>query len=160
MKSSLQSGSKLILRLYFKKALDMSLIIIDLSVLSQSQACKVLKTFVSTGIMLFLHKLNNLTSQHQHGFTRGRSCLTNLLTALNDWTSALDDGIRTDVIYLDFQKAFDTVPHHQLGTLLRWIEDFLSGRSHKILNSCVNFCIVNKHVDLTLNLLRYVIDID
>ena len=43
--------------------------------------------------------------------TVGRSCLTNLLTALNDWTSALDNGNGTDIIFLDFQKAFDTVPH-------------------------------------------------
>ena len=40
--------------------------------------------------------------------------LTSLSTALNDWTLSLDNGIGTDVIYLDFQKAFDTVPHCRL----------------------------------------------
>ena len=49
-----------------------------------------------------------------HGFTRGKSCLTNLLSALNDWTLSLNNGVGTDVIYLDFQKAFDTVPHCRL----------------------------------------------
>ena len=78
-----------------------------------SQVCKVLEFFVSSSITNFLTQ-NNLITQHQHGFTRGRSCLTNLLTALNDWTLSLDKGIGTDVIYLDFQKAFDTVPHCRL----------------------------------------------
>ena len=36
----------------------------------------------------------------------GRSCLTNLLTALSDWTSALDNGIGTDVIFLRFSEGF------------------------------------------------------
>ena len=78
-----------------------------------SQVCKVLEFFVSSSITNFLTQ-NNLITQHQHGFTRGRSCLTNLLTALNDWTLSLDKGIGTNVIYLDFQKAFDTVPHCRL----------------------------------------------
>ena len=53
----------------------------------------------------------------QHGFTRERSCLTNLLTSLNDWTSSLDGSIGTDVIYLDFHKAFNTVPSKQCRVL-------------------------------------------
>ena len=47
-------------------------------------------------------------------FVKGRSCLTNLFTALNDWTSAMDNGTGTDIIFLDFQKVFDTVPHCRL----------------------------------------------
>ena len=65
-----------------------------------------------------------------------------LLTTLNDWTSALDNGIGTDVIFLDFQKAFDTVPHCRLikkldtygikGSLLLWIKDFFSECTQKV----------------------------
>jgi len=75
----------------------------------------------------------------------GRSCLTNLLETLESWTRILDNGFGIDVIYLDYRKAFDTVPHSRLisklqgcgihGQLLQWIEAFLVGRSMRIMVS-------------------------
>ncbi|CAL4120387.1 unnamed protein product, partial [Meganyctiphanes norvegica] len=59
-------------------------------------------------------RTNNLLSDEQHGFREGRSCLSNLLTTLDDWTSILDDGDCVDVAYLDFRKAFDLVSHKHL----------------------------------------------
>ena len=66
----------------------------------------------------------NLITKHQHG----------LLECLEDWTRNYDEGIQTDIIYLDFRKAFNTVPVQRLifkleklgirGGLLTWIEDF------------------------------------
>ena len=57
---------------------------------------------------------------------------------MNDWTSSLDKGYATDVIYFDFSKAFDSVPHVRLlsklkaygidGPLLKWFKSFLVGR--------------------------------
>ena len=80
----------------------------------------------------------NSISAHQHGFLSGRSCSTNLLAALEDWTSSLDEKIPVDTIYLDFAKAFDSVPHKRLlyklqkyginGSLHKWIEYFLINR--------------------------------
>ena len=46
-----------------------------------------------------------------YGFSKARSCLTNLLESFEERTAALDDHHAVDVIYLDFKKAFDLVPH-------------------------------------------------
>ena len=56
----------------------------------------------------------NLINDSQHGFMKGRSCLTNLLEYLETVTKLLDEGVPVDVIYLDFAKAFDKVPHARL----------------------------------------------
>ena len=81
---------------------------------------------------------NNLLSPNQHGFVPRRSCCTQLLHALNDWTLSLVERPSTDVVYLDFSKAFDSFPHTRLllklqayginSQLLSWFESFLTGR--------------------------------
>ena len=84
---------------------------------------------------------------NQHGFTTRKSCITQLLTAMEHWTQSLDSGTCTDVIYLDIKKAFDTVPHARLltklkaygirGDLLQWITNYLTGRKQcVVLNGC------------------------
>ena len=65
-----------------------------------------------------------------------------LLRILDDWTQTLDEGGSVDVIYMDFQKALDTVPHRRLlyklsrygitGNLLQWIKVFLTGRKLQV----------------------------
>ena len=79
-----------------------------------------------------------MLAKEQHGFMPGRSCVTQLLTALEGWTTSLQNGIPIDVVYLDFSKAFDSVPHRHLlvklqahgikGKLLNWIRAFLTDR--------------------------------
>jgi Reverse transcriptase (RNA-dependent DNA polymerase) len=81
-----------------------------------------------------------LFSTQQHGFCKKRSCLTNLLETLEDWTQAIEDRYGIDAVYLDYQKAFDMVPHERLliklrwygkeGALLSWIRDFLTESKH------------------------------
>lgn len=57
---------------------------------------------------------NNLFIKHQHGFRAGHSCVTQLLEVTDEWFEILDRGRNIDCIYLDFRKAFDTVPHKRL----------------------------------------------
>ena len=68
--------------------------------------------------MRFLES-NDLVCKEQHGFRSGRSCLTNLLETFENWTKALDEGYGLDVVYLDYRKAFDSVPHRRLIKTLK-----------------------------------------
>ena len=59
-------------------------------------------------------KSSQLLSVQQHGFRTGHSCTTDFLAALDRSKEALDKGNNVDVVYLDFAKAFDSVPHKRL----------------------------------------------
>ena len=103
--------------------------------------CKVLESLLRDQLLEHV-KVHNLASKHQHGFTSGQSCFTNLLEAIEDWTRAYDEGLDVDIMYLDYRKAFDTVPHKRLikklkaygisGTLIGWIESFLMKRQMRV----------------------------
>ena len=85
---------------------------------------------------------NDLFTSHQHGFRSKRSCVTQLLEVIEEWSDILERGGNIDCIYLDFQKAFDTVPFRRLleklyaygirGKLHKWIELFLIDRKQQV----------------------------
>ena len=84
----------------------------------------------------------NCIYRSQHGFMKGRSCLTNLLEFMETVSGILDEGEVVDVVYLDFKKAFDAVPHSRLkakllavgieGKLVKWIGEWLSERQQRV----------------------------
>ena len=78
-----------------------------------SVICKLLETIIRDHMMDFLVK-HTLINPSQHGFLKARSCLTNLLCFFEEITKWVDEGSPVDVIDLDFQKAFDKVPHQRL----------------------------------------------
>ena len=106
-----------------------------------SVVCKVFEKFIRDAMYQHLTD-NNILSPDQFGFCSGRSCVTQLLVTANDWLFSLDNKTPVDAIYLDFSKAFDSVPHQRLihklnsygiqGNLLKWVSDFLSDRSQYV----------------------------
>ena len=85
---------------------------------------------------------HNLISSKQHGFRKGRSCLTQLISHIDNIIQNQLDGSETDVIYLDYAKAFDKVDHKILLTKLKrygitghlhdWLTQFLTNRQQVV----------------------------
>ena len=106
-----------------------------------SVICKLLETIIRDHMMDFLLK-HKLINHSQHGFLKARSCLTNLLCFFEEITKWVDEGSPVDIIYLDFQKAFDKVPHQRLilklkshgmgNSIINWIEQWLTDRRQRV----------------------------
>ena len=100
-----------------------------------------LESIIADDMMSHLEH-NKLILDSQHGFRSGRSCLTNLVDFFHDMFSIYDKSRAVDILYLDFRKAFDKVPHKRLMAKVRslgiidevgdWIEDWLSDREQRV----------------------------
>ena len=78
-----------------------------------SQVVKLMERVIQDHLQSLLSK-NRTIHCDQHGFQERCSCITQLLECLNHWTDNFDNKSQTDAIYLDFAKAFGTVPHKRL----------------------------------------------
>ena len=103
--------------------------------------CKVLENIVRDLIVEHMDK-QDLYSTSQHGFRKQRSCMTQLLEVMDNFTDMIEKGHDIDVVYLDFKKAFDSVPHERLlnklsaygiqGNILNWTRSFLTNRIQRV----------------------------
>ena len=88
-------------------------------------------------------EIQSSPSTGQHGFQRGLSCETQLITVIHEWACVLNIYGQGDVIFLDFANAFDTVPHDRLllkakfygisGNLNYWLRAFFTGRRQRVM---------------------------
>ena len=106
-----------------------------------STLCRMLERILKKPILKHIED-NNLLVNEQHGFVGRRSCLSNLLLNMEKITETYDKGLPMDQIFLDLQKAFDSVPHQRLlcklqqigihGEIYEWIKSFLSERYQRV----------------------------
>ena len=106
-----------------------------------STPCKQLEHCISSCLHFHLDE-HSWIKHNQHGFRRMWSRVTQLLTTTTDLYRALETGIRTDAIILDFSKALDKVDHECLlqklqsvgieRKLLHWMRHYLTGRTQRV----------------------------
>ena len=83
-------------------------------------------------------EVNNILQQHQYGFRKNYSTKLSIINLTNALLKSLDEGKITLGIFIDFQKAFDTINHNILkkklshygirGLALQWFADYLCNR--------------------------------
>ena len=103
--------------------------------------CKIMEHIVLSHMAKHL-KTNNILISEQHGFRECLSTVTQLINSTNDWSEALNQKGQTDVVLLDFSKAFDKVSHRHLSSKLNyygiqnntlgWINSFLDDRKQAV----------------------------
>ena len=106
-----------------------------------SICAKLMESILKDSLTIFLNDTKFL-SNSQYGFRSGRSCTTQLIEVMNDFSTHFENKETVDIIYFDFKKAFDTVPHNRLllklkqagidGNVLKWVTDFLHDRKQRV----------------------------
>ncbi|CAM5150489.1 unnamed protein product [Natator depressus] len=102
---------------------------------------KIIQQVLKESILKHLEE-RKVIRNSQHGFTKGKSCLTNLIAFYDETTGSVDEGKAVGVLFLDFSKAFDTISHSILASKLkkhgldewtiRWIESWLDCRAQRV----------------------------
>ena len=109
--------------------------------------CKVLEHIVASSVAKHFTELDMLYDL-QHGFREKRSCETQLIMLVDELAKNMQMGKQTDLILLDFSKAFDKVAHEKLilklhqygikGDTLNWIKDFLDNWKQTVVINGIN----------------------
>ena len=107
-----------------------------------SLCCKLLEHAIVSNMVKHLEK-HDILNDCQHGFRAKRSCELQILTLYHEMAASLDKKTQTDMVILDFSKAFDRVPHQRLlkkthhygirDNTFQWIASFLSHRTQQVL---------------------------
>jgi hypothetical protein len=109
--------------------------------------CRLIESIIKDQIVGFLVEKKIIT-KHQHAFLKNHSTSTNLLQSTQDWLISLSSYLCTDIVYIDFSKAFDSIVISKLllklefyglsGLLLKWISCFLHDRTQCVVaEGCV-----------------------
>ena len=109
--------------------------------------CKVLEHIVASSMAKHFTELDILYDL-QHGFREKRYCETQLIMRVDELAKNMQMGKQTDLILLDFSKAFDKVAYEKLllklhqygirGDILHWIKDFLDNRKQTVVINVIN----------------------
>jgi len=104
-------------------------------------ACKVMESIIKDCVMDHFTR-NRLFHVNQYGFMKGRSTSLQLLKLMDLWSEAVDMGNEIDVLYTDFEKAFDKVNHEKLllklnmygvnGNVVGWIKEYITNRKFQV----------------------------
>ena len=124
-----------------------------------SLTCIIMKVYERVIRQELLIKCNHMIDPRQHGFMESKSCCTQLVSFCDSLALSLNENTRTEIVYFDFQKAFDSVSHdiilHKLkyqynidGSLLRFFVNYLRDRQQRVVigNKMSTTCHVNSGV--------------
>ena len=111
-----------------------------------SSICKLMERIIKDQLLQYL-LTNNFITRNQHAFINKHSTATNLLESVTDWSLALNSGHGSDVVYIDFAKAFDSIVFSKLlnklswygisGNLHNWIANFIFNRTQRVV---IDYC--------------------
>ena len=109
-----------------------------------SLTCLVMKTFEVCIRDKLMDMCKGQINFQQHGFLAKKSCITQMVPFIDDLSCTLNNRSRTDVIYFDFAKAFDSVSHDIIlcklkyqynidGMMLKFLKNYLENRSQCVI---------------------------
>ena len=122
-----------------------------------SVPCKIMEHIICHNIMIHLNE-HDILVDYQHGFRKNHSCETQLINTVEHLARSIDSRCQTDLLILDFSKAFDKVAHNRLllknellwysGPTLTWMRSWLIERIQQVVleGSCNERSIVKSGV--------------